>query len=79
MPITNALLLDSRANSPSLAFQNSVFETLKNGTSINSITTQILEYASKIGSSEQIQTGYGYVPGGNIMKDFQTFSKNIRL
>ena len=79
MPVTNALLLNSRANSPDLAFQNSVFETLKNGTSINSITTQILEYANKIGSSEQIQTGYGYVPGGNIMKDFQTFSRNIRL
>jgi hypothetical protein len=55
-------------------FQNSVFETLKNGISIDTIAKQILEYASKVGSSEQIQTGYGYVPGGNIMKDFKTFS-----
>lgn len=78
-PLTNALLLDSRANSPELAFQNSVFETLKNGVSVDTITKQILEYASKVGSSEQIQTGYGYVPGGNIMKDFKTFSQKIRL
>lgn len=78
-PISNAQLLNQRANSPHLAFQNSVFETLKNGVSIDSITQQILEYANKIGSTEQIQTGYGYVTGGNIMKDFQTFSKNIRL
>ena len=78
-PISNALLLDSRANSTSLAFQNNVFETLKNGTSIDSITKQILESISKIGSEEQIQTGYGYVSGGNIMKDFKTFSKNIKV
>ena len=78
-PISNAQLLNQRANSPRLAFQNSVFETLKNGVSIDSITQQILESASKIGSTEQVQTGYGYVTGGNIMKDFQTFSKNIRL
>lgn len=78
-PISNALLLDSRANSPSLAFQNTVFETLKNGISIDSITKQILESASKIGSEEQIQTGYGYVSGGDIMKDFKTFSKSAKL
>ena len=78
-PVSNAQLLDSRANSPSLAFQNVVFETLKNGTSIDSITKQILESISKVGSEEQIQTGYGYVSGGDIMKDFNTFSKNARL
>lgn len=78
-PISNAQLLDSRANLPALAFQNTVFETLKNGVSIDSITKQILESASKIGSEEQIQTGYGYVTGGNIMKDFKTFSKSAKL
>lgn len=78
-PITNSQLLDARANSPSLAFQNNVFETLKNGVSSDSITKQILEYASKVGSTEQIQTGYGYVSGGNIMKDFKTFSQQAKL
>lgn len=78
-PISNAQLLDYRANSPSLAFQNVVFETLNNGTSVDSITKQILEFASKVGSEEQIQTGYGYVSGGDVMKDFQTFSQNLRL
>lgn len=78
-PISNAQLLDLRAKSPSLAFKNAVFETLNNGISIDSITKQILEYASKVGSEEQIQTGYGYVSGGNIMKDFQTFSKSAAL
>lgn len=78
-PVSNALLLDSRANSPSLAFQNTVFETLKNGVSIDTITKQILESVNKVGSEEQIQTGYGYVPGGNVMKDFQTFSKSAKL
>lgn len=78
-PITNSQLLDARANSSSFAFQNKVFETLKNGTSIDSITKQILEYVSKVGSEESIQTGYGYVSGGNIMKDFKTFSQNIQL
>lgn len=78
-PVSNALLLDSRANSPSLAFQNTVFETLKNGVSIDSITKQILESVSKVGSEEQIQTGYGYVSGGDVMKDFQTFSKSAKL
>jgi hypothetical protein len=51
-PVTNALLLDSRANLPSFAFKNTVFETLKNGISIDTITKQILESASKIGSEE---------------------------
>lgn len=78
-PITNSQLLDARANSPSLAFQNTVFETLRNGVSSDSITKQILDYASKVGSTEQIQTGYGYVSGGNLMKDFKTFSKEARL
>ena len=78
-PITNSQLLDARANSPSLAFQNNVFETLKNGVSSDAITKQILEYASKVGSTEQIQTGYGYVSGGTIMRDFKTFSKEARL
>lgn len=78
-PVTNALLLDSRANLPSFAFKNAVFETLKNGISIDTITKQILESASKIGSEEQVQTGYGYVTGGNIMKDFKTFSKSAQL
>lgn len=78
-PITNAQLLDYRANSKSFAFNNNVFETLKNGVSTDAITKQILESASKIGNTEQIQTGYGYVSGGNIMKDFETFSKNIKL
>lgn len=78
-PITNAQLLDYRANSQAFAFNNNVFETLKNGVSTDSITKQILESASKIGNTEQIQTGYGYVSGGNIMKDFETFSKNIKL
>ena len=78
-PISNALLLDSRANSQSLAFQNSVFETLKNGISVDTITKQILESVSKVGSEEQIQTGYGYVSGGDIMKDFKTFSKSAKL
>lgn len=78
-PVSNALLLDSRANSESLAFQNTVFETLKNGISIDSVTKQILESVSKVGSEEQIQTGYGYVSGGNIMRDFKTFSENAKL
>ena len=78
-PITNAQLLDYRANSQAFAFNNNVFETLKNGVSTDAITKQILESASKIGNTEQIQTGYGYVSGGNIMKDFETFSKNIKL
>lgn len=78
-PVSNARLLDARANSISFAFKNSVFETLKNGISIDTITKQILEYASKVGNQEEIQTGYGYVSGGNIMKDFQTFSKSVRL
>jgi hypothetical protein len=56
-----------------------VFETLKNGTSTDYITTQILESIGKVGSTEQIQTGYGYVSGGNIMKDFETFSKQVKL
>lgn len=79
LPVTNSQLLDARANSPSLAFQNNVFETLKNGVSSDSITKQILEYASKVGNTEQIQTGYGYVSGGNIMKDFKTFSQQAKL
>lgn len=78
-PVSNALLLDSRANSTSLAFQNNVFETLKNGVSTDTITKQILESVGKVGSTEQIQTGYGYVSGGDIMKDFTTFSKNAKL
>lgn len=78
-PVSNALLLDSRANSTELAFQNTVFETLKNGISIDSVTKQILESVSKVGSEEQIQTGYGYVSGGNIMRDFKTFSENAKL
>lgn len=77
-PITNSQLLDARANSPSLAFQNNIFETLRNGVSSDSITKQILEYASKVGSTEQIQTGYGYVSGGDIMKDFKTFSSKAK-
>lgn len=79
VPLSNALLLDQRANSTSLAFKNQVFETLKNGTSVDTITKQILESVSKVGSTEQIQTGYGYVSGGDIMKDFTTFSKNAKL
>lgn len=78
-PVSNALLLYSRANSESLAFQNTVFETLKNGTSSDAVTKQILEYVSKVGSEEQIQTGYGYVSGGDIMRDFKTFSENAKL
>ncbi len=77
-PITNAQLLNSRANSPSLAFNDTIFETLKNGVSTDSITTQILEYASKVGSTEQVQNGYGYVPGTTLMKDFYTFSQKMK-
>ena len=78
-PITNAQLLNSRANSPSLAFNDVIFETLKNGVSTDTITTQILEYASKVGSTEQVQNGYGYVPGTTLMKDFYTFSQKMKL
>ena len=78
-PISNAQLLNLRANSPELAFQNNVFETLKNGTNIDTITKQILDHVSKIGSQEQIQKGYGYVPGGKLMQDFKEFSKTAKL
>lgn len=78
-PISNAQLLNLRANSPELAFQNNVFETLKNGTNIDTITKQILDCISKVESQEQIQKGYGYVPGGKLMQDFKEFSKTARL
>jgi len=61
-----------------LAFNDTIFETLKNGVSTDSITTQILEYASKVGSTEQVQNGYGYVPGTTLMKDFYTFSQKMK-
>lgn len=78
-PISNAQLLNLRANSPELAFQNNVFETLKNGTNVDTITKQILDYVSKIGNQEQVQKGYGYVPGGKLMQDFKEFSKTAKL
>ena len=42
IPITNAQLLDARANSTSLAFKNNVFETINNAVGIETITKQIL-------------------------------------
>lgn len=78
IPITNAQLLDARANSTSLAFKNNVFETINNAVGIETITKQILEVVDKIGKEEHVRTGYGYVSGGNLLKDYKEFEKNMR-
>ena len=78
IPITNAQLLDLRANETSLAFKNNVFETINNGVGIETITKQILEVVDKIGKEEHVRTGYGYVSGGNLLKDYKEFEKNMR-
>lgn len=78
IPITNAQLLDARANSTSLAFKNNVFETINNAVGIETITKQILEVVDKIGKEEHVRTGYGYVSGGNLLKDYKEFERNMR-
>lgn len=77
-PITNAQLLDARANSTSLAFKSNVFETLNNAIGIENITKQILEIVDKIGKEEYVKTGYGYVSGNSLLKDYKEFEKNMR-
>lgn len=78
IPITNAQLLDLRANNTSLAFKNNVFETINNGVGIETITQQILDVVDKIGKEEQVRTGYGYVSGGSLLRDYKEFEKNMR-
>ena len=55
---TNASLLEARRNSPQLAFNNTIFDIVKNGTSVDQVMATVQQFITGLGNNEDALPGY---------------------
>ena len=72
--LTNSQLLEIRAHSPNLAFDDDVFSIVNNGIGISKIAKEIKNLAATIGSSEQKLEGVSEIQGRKIKAGLQTLA-----
>lgn len=77
-PLTNSELLHYRAYSGDMVNKNDVLTIVKNGVSIESITKMIQETINKIGTTEDLQEGYGKVKAGRLVQGLEEFAKAVQ-
>lgn len=77
-PITNQDLLWLRANNPSLAFQNDLFNTINSSSSMKEIVATIKAITANLGSSQQDTTLYATVPSGTVVDSLNTIKQLLQ-
>ena len=70
-PLTNDQLLELRAKSPNMAFNDRILSIVNNGVGMNKIAAQIKNLAGNIGSSEQKIEGISQVESNQIKAGLQ--------
>lgn len=74
-PLTNSELLQLRAHSPEIAFNNNLLSIVSNGIGINTVTNIINNVISKLGSSQTTEEGYVNTDSKRILKGLQDFKQ----
>lgn len=72
--LTNSELLHYRAYSGDLVNKNDVLTIVKNGIGIETVTKLIQDVIDKLGTSEDVQEGYGKTKAGRIIQGLEDFA-----
>lgn len=77
IPLTNSELLQYRAYSPDLAYNNEMLKAVKNGIGIETVTKQIQDVISNLGTSQESETGYFKTRAGNLIQGINDYTNAI--
>lgn len=72
--LTNSELLHYRAYSGDLVNKNDILTIVKNGIGIETVTKLIQDVIDKLGTSEDVQEGYGKTKAGKIIQGLEDFA-----
>ena len=66
-PLTNSELLNLRAYSPDLVFNNNILSVIQNGISMEQVTKMIQDIVKELGTSESTKEGYTNIKNKQIL------------
>jgi hypothetical protein len=74
-PLTNLELLQLRAESGELAYNNSVLRTVQNGIGMEVVNEMITKAIANLGTSEETQEGFSSMPKGQLIQGLESFQQ----
>ena len=77
-PVTNSELLRLRAYNPEMANNTSILGVVQNGIGIDTVTKQVTELVSKLGTQETSQEGYAITQQGQVITGLQDLTQAIK-
>lgn len=72
-PLTNSDLLNFRAYSPQLAYNNDILKVVKNGIGMETVTKMIQDNISNLGTSTESSEGYAKMKSQQLITGLQDF------
>ena len=77
-PLTNSELLQLRAYSPQLSFNNDILKVVQNGIGMEAVNKMIQEGISKLGTTQETQEGYIGTSKGKLINGLHDFMEAVQ-
>ena len=78
VPVTNSELLRLRAYNPEMTNNTNILGVVQNGIGIDTVTKQVTELVSKLGTQETSQEGYAITQQGQVITGLQDLTQAIK-
>lgn len=78
VPVTNSELLRLRAYNPEMINNTNILGVVQNGIGIDTVTKQVTELVSKLGTQETSQEGYAITQQGQVITGLQDLTQAIK-